>query len=194
MSNQRRIKEMQKESELFFNLLFWLIFGAFIGAFYLIKVVFWIIKQVYYFITKKDKSSGVYNQETYLNLDMDLENIDNMTGVEFEEFVAKIINNLGYGYVQMTPGSNDYGVDIIAHKNGSKYAIQCKRFSNTVGNKAIQEIYSGMKHYNADFGVVITNNYFTRNAINLASSTNIELWDRDYLIAQVYKADISFDE
>lgn len=36
--------------------------------------------------------------------------------------------------------------------------------------------------------MVITNNFFTPNAVNLASSSNIELWDRKSLLDVFYKS------
>lgn len=38
-----------------------------------------------------------------------------------------------------------------------------------------------MKKYNCQKGVVITNNYFTKQAIKEGEICDIELWDRDKL-------------
>lgn len=69
----------------------------------------------------------------------------------------------------------------MASREGWKYAIQCKNYSSKVGNRAVQEAYSGKDYYNADIAVVMTNNFFTPAAIETADSLDVELWDRDKL-------------
>lgn len=107
--------------------------------------------------------------------------IDKMDGWKFEYFCADVLKEIGYINVNVTPGSGDQGVDIIAERDGIKYAIQCKRFSQPVGNKAVQEIYAGKKFYHCHVGIIMTNNYFTASAKELASENGIILWDRDFL-------------
>ncbi|WP_146621031.1 restriction endonuclease [Enterococcus florum] len=48
-------------------------------------------------------------------------------------------------------------------------------------SKVIQEINSGQKYYSFDKSVVITNNYYTLSAKELAKIANVELWDRETL-------------
>jgi len=67
---------------------------------------------------------------------------------------------------------------LIISKFGEKVVVQAKRYSKKVNNKAIQEIVAAIKHYGAERGIVITNSEFTRSAIELANSNNIELTDR----------------
>ena len=111
----------------------------------------------------------------------DLSVVDNMSGLEFEAWCAKLLKKNGFSHVKVTPGSGDQGVDIIAWKNNEKYAIQCKRYSNAVGNKPVQEVYTGETIYGCSRAIVITNNYFTTGAIQAARATNVELWDRNTL-------------
>lgn len=72
-------------------------------------------------------------------------------------------------------------MDLLVKKNNEVTAIQAKRYSNSVGNGAVQEVIAGMKFYDARKGVVITTNYFTTSAKELAQKTNIILWYRDKL-------------
>ena len=78
-------------------------------------------------------------------------------------------------------GSGDYGVDILAEKEGVTYAIQCKRYKAPVGVKAIQEAYAGRDYYDRMVGVVMTNQYFTAPAVEAAGKLKILLWDGGYL-------------
>ncbi len=107
--------------------------------------------------------------------------IDNMSGLDFEEFTVNLLKNNGFTNIIKTKASGDYGIDVIASKDEIKYAIQCKNFSSHLGPKSIQEAYSGKNFYNCHIGVVLTNNYFSENAKKLAKNNNILLWDRDKL-------------
>lgn len=107
--------------------------------------------------------------------------IDNMSGKDFEKFLSLLFRNVGY-QVSLTPDSQDYGADLILYKDTIKIVVQAKRYKKPVSVKAVQEIASAVKHYNADKARVITNNRFTENAYNLARSNSVELWDRNKLI------------
>lgn len=108
--------------------------------------------------------------------DMDL-----MEGHEFEYYCADLLRRAGFLEVEVTRGSGDYGVDILAELGGVTYAVQCKRYDGPVGVKAVQEIYAGRDYYDRMVGVVMTNQYFTRPAVEVARKLRILLWDRGYL-------------
>lgn len=110
---------------------------------------------------------------------------DYMEGHDFEEYCAVLLKNIGYQNVEVTKGSNDNGIDILATLGGVKYGIQCKCYSSDIGVKAVQEAYAGAKYYNCHVPVVLTNQYFTRQAQDLAECTNVLLWDRSHLIVLV---------
>lgn len=106
---------------------------------------------------------------------------DTLDGHSFEYWCADLLRKSGYSKVEVTPGSGDQGVDIVAQKDGYRYAFQCKRYSNKVGNTPIQEVYAGRTFYGCDVAVVMTNSFFTDDAISLARSTGVLLWDRRVL-------------
>lgn len=113
--------------------------------------------------------------------------IDSMPGHDFEEYVSKLYENMGFK-VHKTKGSGDYGADIVLiDENNEKTIIQVKRSDSTINNNAVQEIVSAMKPYEAKYGIVLTNNYFTKNAIVLATANNIELVNRDNLLTLIDK-------
>ena len=104
--------------------------------------------------------------------------VDCMDGHDFEYFCADLLRYEGFSHISITKGSNDQGVDIIAYKNGEKYAIQCKRYNKSLGNKPVQEVNTGRTIYGCSKAIVLTNNYFTKGAIEAASATGVTLWDR----------------
>lgn len=96
-------------------------------------------------------------QKNYWDLDEvkgQLHYIDKLdNGYQFEEYIANLLKRIGYTNVKVTSGSGDNGADVLAEKNGITYAIQCKWSlygKNNIGNKAIQEIFSGKTFYNKD--------------------------------------------
>lgn len=107
--------------------------------------------------------------------------LDEMEGHEFEYFCADVLRRNGFIEVEVTKGSGDYGIDILAEKDGVTYAVQCKCYSDPVGVKAIQEAYAGRDYYDRMVGAVLTNQYFTTPAVEAAKKLKILLWDRGYL-------------
>lgn len=106
---------------------------------------------------------------------------DCMDGHAFEYFCADILRKNGFFNVEVTKGSGDHGIDILAEKDGIKYAIQCKCYDKNIGNAAVQQAYTGKGFYNRDIAVVLTNRYFTPQAIEEANALGVKLWDRDKL-------------
>lgn len=95
-------------------------------------------------------------------------------GHDFEHWVAAQLSRTDWT-TSVTQASCDNGVDIIAVREGVSVAIQCKRFGGSVGNSAVQEVYSGMKHFGLDRAVVITTGTYTRAARSLAKTTGVML-------------------
>lgn len=107
--------------------------------------------------------------------------LDNMEGLEFEYYCADLLAANGFIEVEVTKSSGDYGIDILAEKDGVTYAIQCKRYTGLVGVKAVQEAYAGRDFYDRMVGAVMTNQYFTKPAAQAARKLKILMWDRDYI-------------
>lgn len=107
--------------------------------------------------------------------------VDKMTGIQFEKFLMLRYRSKGY-IVKETPISGDFGADLVLHKDSRKIVVQAKRYSKTVGLKAVQEVSSAKPHYKADEAWVVTNNYFTAAAKQLAATNNVRLINRDQLI------------
>lgn len=113
-----------------------------------------------------------------------IEDIDEMSGEDFEKITEYFLNKRGYR-TSLTPKTGDQGIDIIADDGHNKIGVQVKRYDSKVGNSAIQEVIAGMKYYSLDKGMVVTNNYFTQSAKDLARSANIILWDRTTLMMEL---------
>lgn len=106
--------------------------------------------------------------------------VDKMTGLQFEEYLRLLFLDSGYR-VRETPKSGDYGVDLLLDKDGRRIAVQAKRYKNTVGIKAVQEVSAAKLHYKAQETWVVTNSHFTRAAEILAASNDVRLVGREQL-------------
>ena len=106
---------------------------------------------------------------------------ENMSGDEYEKYCKYILKQRGW-IVELTPKSGDQGVDLIATKEYLKVCIQCKRYSKPVGNKAVQEIFTGKQFYSGSHGVLVSNAGFTKSAKSLASKTGIILLSDENLM------------
>ena len=104
------------------------------------------------------------------NLKMKPRHFDELEGHEFEYYCAEVLRKKGFIDVEVTKGSGDYGVDILAEKEGVTYAIQCKCYTAPIGVKAIQEAYAGRDYYDRMVGAVLTNQYFTTPAVEAAKN------------------------
>jgi len=106
---------------------------------------------------------------------------DDITPEDYEHFCADILNNAGWIAV-VTKGSGDQGVDVVAEKDNFRLAIQCKKYSKPVGNKAVQEAYSGGAFYEANACAVVAPIEFTPAAKELAHSLGVHLFHHDDLV------------
>ena len=82
---------------------------------------------------------------------------------------------------QTTKSTGDQGADVVASKRGTKVILQCKLYSNTVGNKAVQEVFAAKTHLSANFAAVVSNRSYTRSAKELAITTGVLLLDYSQL-------------
>lgn len=123
-----------------------------------------------------------------LPADAELLKVDRMDGPAFERWCADLLKRSGFSDVLVTQTSGDQGADVIAIKDGIRYAIQCKCYSSDLGNKPVQEVTVGKAIYHCHVGAVMTNRYFTSGAQEAAVATGTLLWDRDHLRSMLIAA------
>lgn len=101
-------------------------------------------------------------------------------GWAFEKRCAEILTSSGWE-VEITPGSGDFGVDLIANRGVNSVAIQCKRWSSPVGNKAVQEAYAGRGYYSSKHAAVVSLSGYTKAAEAQAARLRVRLLTLDDL-------------
>ena len=103
-----------------------------------------------------------------------------LDGIDFEHWCADALRKFGW-QATVSKASGDQGVDILARREGISVAVQCKRYTKPVGNKAVQEAFSGKQHVQASHACVIATGGFTKSAKELASSTGVFLLDAELI-------------
>ena len=103
-----------------------------------------------------------------------------MDPYKFELLLAMMYEANGYRAIE-TPKNGDQGADVLVERAGERTIIQAKLYSDSVGNKAVQEAIAARGHFRCHEAKVITNNYFTSSEKDLARSSNVELLDRTVL-------------
>lgn len=115
-----------------------------------------------------------------------LSGVDAMDGLDFEKYVANLLKQQGYSNVSLTE-QYDYGVDIIATKNGVRWGIQVKRYWGLVKAEAVRQVVTGLRVYGCDRAMVVTNSVFSRVAAQLANSNECVLIDCNDMAAMMAK-------
>ena len=110
--------------------------------------------------------------------------VDRMDGTTFEVFLTTLFRRLGYG-VEHTGRRGDYGADLVVTKDGQRIAVQAKRWTKTIGVKAVQEAVASKGIYKCSEALVVANRAFTGQARTLARANDVTLWDREVLVAKL---------
>lgn len=112
-----------------------------------------------------------------------------MSGWDFERYCADCLLKKGFTKAEVTSGSGDHGVDIIAEQNGIRFGIQCKLYQGQIPNKAVQEAYTGASYYDCDVAVIMSNSELTKQAKDEAKKLRVKFWDvADYMPGENKKA------
>jgi len=117
-----------------------------------------------------------------------LQGVDEMTGWEFERWLEGLFLRLGF-QVERTPFRGDYGADFVLTWNGVRLAVQAKRSSRLVGVRAVQEVVAARAFYGCELSMVVTNSYFTEQAMLLARKNRVRVRHRDDLAKALARLD-----
>ena len=111
-----------------------------------------------------------------------LKQVQNMNPIEFEQYVGYLYQKEGYR-VAMTVTSGDEGVDLYLRRGLSTAVVQCKRYSGTVGQPTVRDLYGAMVHNKARRAVLVTTGAVSRPAETWAKGKPIELIDGHELMS-----------
>jgi restriction system protein len=123
-------------------------------------------------------------------LNQTLEKLDHMSGITFEQYIGELLKTQGYT-IEYTQVTGDFGIDILAHKDGTTTAIQVKRYASPVGITAVQQAIAGAHYYGCTRSMVVTNQTLTHAAWELAFKSSCWLIDRKRLTRWIETAQVS---
>ena len=96
----------------------------------------------------------------------------NLKGYDLEEFVADLLQTMGYR-TEVSPHGGDRGIDITAYKDElpPRILVQVKSQDGDIKESTIQSLKGAMKE--GDYGLFVTLSNYTKNALNYLDNTPI---------------------
>lgn len=122
--------------------------------------------------------------------------LDTMSGFDFEEFVARMLDRLGYGQVEKVLFTQDEGRDILIKSPDGPIVVECKHQPKTgIGRPVVQKLHSAVVSSQAVRGMLVTTGHFTEEAIAYAkklstSGAMIDMIDKHILADMASRAGI----
>ena len=120
-----------------------------------------------------------------------------MSGAEFENLILQLVRKMGFE-AQQTKASGDGGIDIVAHYSQpfleGTYIIQCKRWSSSIGEPVLRDLYGVVMSERANKGILVTTSYFTSSATSFADGKPIELIDGDKLSSLLDRFELALNK
>lgn len=117
--------------------------------------------------------------------------VDDMRQAEFRRLVAGLLRQQGYSVHIPTVAQDgaehgglanaDIGTDLIATKDGRRYAVFAIRYGRPLSPGTVREANENRARYAADAAMIVTNGTFGGAARKLAQATGCELVDREGL-------------
>ena len=137
-------------------------------------------------------------QDSNINEEQDyktqiLDRVKSLDPIKFEQFARGLLSKMGFDIdpIKGITASGDNGIDGFAYciddqsLKTTRVAIQCKRYTTgAVGSPEINNLRGAIDTNRADYGVLITTSYFSKDAIesSRAGSTPITLIDGNKLV------------
>jgi ketosteroid isomerase-like protein len=111
-----------------------------------------------------------------------LEYAKTLPGLEFEEWLARLLRDAGIPGVVITQASRDQGADLVITVGPRRIVMQAKQCQDTIGNSAVQQVHGALPYYKATEAWVVTTSTFSRDAIDLAYRTGVRLVSGNQLL------------
>ena len=122
--------------------------------------------------------------------------LNELSGIEFENLCKNLLEKMNFE-VSTTKQSGDGGIDLIAYNHQpmleGKYIVQCKRYSGSVGEPIIRDLYGVVNSERANKGILITTGTFTKSAVEFSMGKQLELIGGERLNQLLNSYSVSFD-
>ena len=156
---------------------------------------------------KEQKSSIIINELASIQTIIKETYADNSTLLklhhyEFEQLIKELLSKQGY-QVQLSPRTRDGGFDILAIQKDYifgelKFLVECKHYkSQKVGVGVVRSFRDVLLQENAHKGLIVTADYFTKDAhksrnktpwlLDLKDRQNIIDWVNEYYLSNILR-------
>ncbi|MEG0342972.1 MAG: restriction endonuclease [Acinetobacter sp.] len=137
-------------------------------------------------VTKVINESAKYSTEDFIIRRLH----QNLDGYQFEEFVAHLLECMGY-VARVTPPSGDGGVDIIAHKDTLGFEppiikVQCKRTLTTNGLPEINQLLGTLE--DGEYALFVNLGSYSNQAKSKSTNkSRLRLIDGKEIVELIYR-------
>lgn len=105
-----------------------------------------------------------------------------MTPEDFEVYIAAVFEAYGHE-AEVSGGNGDHGIDIrVMTDQGSLWIVQCKRYSGSVGEPVVRDLYGTLLHTEAQRAYLFTTGSFTKQALDWVEEKPLVLYDGESLV------------
>jgi restriction system protein len=125
---------------------------------------------------------GVKEREAFRRSGMTA--VDAMTGRQFEVLLEHFFANKGYRVARIG-GRGDFGADLLLYDPNGRMIVQARQGHGEVRSDAVQQAIAAMARYGAARGLVVTSSNYSQDAVTVAKSHGITLWNRADLAAEL---------
>lgn len=117
-----------------------------------------------------------------------LKKIQEMSASEFEKLIARLLTEIGFEDVTVTPYSGDKGIDVrgtlvVGDSIRTRMAVQVKKWKNNVQTPTVQQVRGSLSTH--EQGLIITTSDFSKGAIteaNLPDKIPVALMNGERLV------------
>lgn len=137
-----------------------------------------------------EKTSNIENSFSFSefeNVEIHQRKNTHKNNIDFEQEARRSLEMLRFTVMKI-PETDNQGVDIIATRNGKRWAIQCKSKPGRVGNAAVQKVIDGKIFYNCNYACIITDSSFTPSAYKLATKAGVIMCADNYFESLIINA------
>lgn len=113
-----------------------------------------------------------------------LDQLQQMDPIDFERYCGWLYELKGYK-AHMTATTGDEGIDLLLKKGRETTVVQCKRYSGTVGQPTVRDLYGTQLHTNAKAAALVTTGRISSSAEAWAANKPIDLIDGNDLMAWI---------
>lgn len=110
--------------------------------------------------------------------------VDAMTNRQFELLLKNLFANQGY-WVARIGGRRELGSGLLVNGAHGRTIVQARQRNGVVDQDAVEEALAAMSRYRISRGLVVTSSDYSQQAVAVANTNGVMLWNRATLAAEL---------